>query len=198
MGMSGPSLTVLRGFIEASNAQYRTAGLDRYQMRLHDDGTVTVPDSRPREFKPVPGTGGSSGAQARAGARQTGAAPPGMAASPGPATDGAAQRTGAAPLFTSLKATSSGFALRWEPVPGAASYGVYVDGQLVGHVPRPAFGGSLAVGAGGTIQVDAVAADGTRTHLTAPMHVSKAAPGRLQVTDPRRAVGATAPAAAVT
>jgi hypothetical protein len=197
MGMSGPTLTVLRGFIEASNAQYRTAGLDRYQMRLHDDGSVTVPGGGQREFKPVPGTGSSSGAQARAGAQQVGTEPPG-AASPGAATDGGAQRAGAAPLFTSLKATAGGFALRWEPVPGAASYGVYVDGQLVGHVPRPAFDGSLAVGAGGTIQVDAVSGDGSRTHLTAPMHVSKAAPGRLQVTDPRRAAGATAPAAAAT
>jgi hypothetical protein len=194
---------VLRGFVSASNAQYRRAGLDEYQMRVHADGRVTVPNRPDPEFNPVKGTGSAAAQQAQAGAAQQGAAPsagavPSGAAAPG---DGGAARAGSAPRFTSLKPTPKGFALRWEAVPGAEKYGIYVDGALVGHVPKPSFDGTVGVGTGGVIQVDAVAADGTRTQPTAPMHVARVKDGTLEVTDPQKAqaaAAATAPAPAAT
>lgn len=184
-------MTVLRGFIAGANSQYRKAGLDEYQMRVHADGSVTTPRRPAPEFKQVPGTGSAAGEQASAGA----APAPSAGAAPKPAADpNSAPRAGSAPQFTALKPTATGFALRWEAIPGATQYGVWLDGVLVGHVPKPAFDGALTAGTGGVVQIDAVAADGTRTPLTAPMHVARDAKGKLAVTNPKPAP-AQAPAA---
>jgi hypothetical protein len=193
MPVSSPARTVLRGFIEASNAQYRDAGLGQYQMRLERDGTVTIPHRSAPAFKVPAGVGGSAAGQAAAGAAQTAAGPTAGAAPADPTP-----RSGAAPTVTSVAPTATGFALRWAAVPGAAKYGIYVDGALVGHVPKPSFDGTVAAGSGGVIQVDAVTKTGARTALSSPMAISRAADGKLQVADPNAAQGAaaTAPAAA--
>jgi hypothetical protein len=150
--ISGPGAQVLRGFIAAANAQYREAGLGEYQMRLRSDGTVSTPDAPAPEFEQPSSTGTAASEQAAAGASE-------------------AARSGDAPTVTSLQQSADGFALRWEAVADAKAYGIWVDGQLVGTVPEPAFDGTLAAGASGVVQVDAVRADGTRTALTEPLQV---------------------------
>jgi hypothetical protein len=186
--MSGPSMKVLRGFVAAANAQYRDAGLSQYQMKLDRDGNITVPRSRSKGFKPVPGTGSAAAEQASAGAAP--AAPPAGAAT------GAAPRSGAAPKPNGLTRTADGFAMKWEPVAGAKQYGIWQDGALLGHVTSPQFAGALAAGSSGVIQVDAVLANGARTELSPPVRIALDASGKLAVSDPTKpAPTASAPAA---
>lgn len=189
--ISGPGLSVLRGFIAASNEQYRKAGLGEFQMRVDSHGRVTTPRRRTPRFKPVPGTGSAASEQAAQGARVR-AAP--AAAPAGTATAQPAAAT-AAPTFTSLKPTRDGFSMTWQPVQGAAQYGIWIDGALVGHVPKPAFAGTLDAGAAGVVQVDAVLANGSRTQQTAPLGLVRDAAGKLSVRDPRTAQAPAAPAA---
>ena len=191
-------MTVLRGFIAGANAQYRAAGLGQYQMHVDASGKVSAPGAPAPRFKPVPGTGSAAPDQASAGASgatTTSAPTAGAAPAAGPA------RSGAAPKLTALKPTTDGFAMRWDPVAGAKRYGIYVDGTLVGHVPKPAFDGKLTAGSGGVVQVDAVRADGTRTALTPAVRLDRDASGKLVASDPNAAAAAspdaaTAPAAA--
>ena len=168
-------MTVLRGFIASANAQYRKAGLGEYQMRVGADGSVTVPDRPAPEFKRSTPAGTAAPDQASAGAATQ------QSAAAAPAAD--ANRAGAAPTFTSLKPTASGFAIRWDKVDGAKQYGIWIDGALVGHVPAPSFDGTIKPGTGGTFQVDAVRADGTRTPLTRGIRLDRTANGKLQVAD---------------
>lgn len=211
--LSGPGLSVLRGFIAASNEQYRKAGLGEYQMRVDRNGRVTQPHRPAPSFRPVPGTGKAAADQAAQGAAQQPAAAgatqqpsAGAAQSPAGAPSSGAAQPGAAgpsPTLTSVKPTADGFSMTWQPVQGARQYGIWVDGALVGHVPKPSFAGTLAPGGGGAIQVDAVLADGSRTEPTTPLALVRDAQGKLAVRDPRNgtapaptpAASATAPAA---
>jgi hypothetical protein len=143
----------------------------------------------------VKGTQSAAATQASEGAKQASAAPESDAA---PAPAQAATRSGAAPKVTGLKPTADGFAMTWGAVSGATKYGVWVDGQLVGHVPKPSFAGALAAGSGGVLQIDAVRKDGTRTEPTAPIRLARDASGKLGASDPTKPAAATAPAAAAT
>lgn len=190
--IAGPSMTVLKGFIAQANESYRNAGLGEYQMRLDKHGNVSIPQVRARA-RSMPAAGAAAPAQAAQGAAATGSATQGSAgaAPTAHAAPGAVKRAGAAPAISGLKPTADGFALEWKPVAGAKQYGVWQDGVLLGHVPAPKFAGTLAAGAGGVIQVDAVLADGTRTALTKAVRIARDASGKLGVGDP----SATAPAA---
>lgn len=189
-------MTVLRGFVAGANAQYRAAGLGEYQMHVDSKGRVSTPNAPAPKFKPVSGTGNAASAQAADGASASSST---ASASAAPAGDApAAARAGAAPTLTGLKPTADGFTMTWQPVKGATKYGIYVDGKLVGHVPKPTFTGTIPAGTGGVMQVDAVAANGTRTAMTAPIRLDMDASGKLSASDPNAAEqgAATAPAAA--
>lgn len=167
---------MLRGFIAGANAQYRAAGMGAYQMHVARDGSVTTPN-RPRSgFKPVKGTEHAAASQAAAGATQV----------------------AAAPKLSGLKPTANGFEMTWGAVSGATKYGVWVDGKLAGHVPKPSFAGTLAASSAGVLQIDAVRADGTRSEATAPIRIAKDGAGKLAVSDPTKPASdaATVPAAA--
>lgn len=198
--LSGPSLTVLRGFIAGANAQYRAAGLGKYQMHVARDGSVSTPNRPKHVFKRVQGTGDAAASQAAAGASQAPAPSAGAAPSQEAAETAARARSGAAPKLTALKPTADGFAMTWNAVSGATNYGVWIDGKLIGHVPKPEFAGQLAAGSDGVIQIDAVRKDGTRTEPTTPIRIGKDASGKLAASDPTKpaAAAATAPAAAAT
>ncbi len=197
-------MTVLKGFIAQANESYRNAGLAEYQMRLDKHGNVTIPKVRARA-RAVPSAGAAAPEQAAQGAQTTGnapagaAAPPSAGAAPSPAT-GAVKRSGTAPAISGLAPTADGFALEWKPAAGAKQYGVWQNGVLLGHVPNPKFAGTLAPGAGGVLQVDAVLANGARTELTKAIRIGRDASGKLGVSDPSApapatGAGATAPAA---
>lgn len=197
--LSGPGLTVLRGFIAASNEQYRKAGLGEYQMRVDRNGRVTQPDRPTPRFKPVPGTGSAAPDQAAQGAAPQPTAAPQPQPSAGPSGAVPPATAAPAPTVTSVEPTSDGFAMTWQQVQGARQYGVWIDGALVGHVPKPSFAGTLAAGSAGAIQVDAVLADGSRTQPTAPLALVRDATGKLAVRDPRaESATAAAPAGAAT
>ena len=189
--MSGESLGVLRSFIAGANAQYRAAGLGEYQLRVKSDGTVDVPD-RPAPSFPAPDAAGSAAReQATAGAAAQTGAPPTASAAP-PAGAATAAPAGAAPKITGLQQSGAdAFRLAWAPVQGAVRYGVWQDGVLIGSVPKPEYAASLAVGASGTIQIDAELAGGKRSAKTPALVASRGADGKLAFDVP----GATKPAA---
>ncbi len=205
--ISGPSMTVLKGFVAQANESYRNAGLAEYQMRIDKHGNVTVPGARARARAQAAASGDAAASQATAGAAATGTAPTAGAApaagSAAPATTANdVKRSGAAPAISGLAPTADGFALEWKPVAGAKQYGVWQDGVLLGHVTSPKFAGALAAGAGGVLQIDAVLANGTRTALTKAIRIARDASGKLGVSDPNAAAApastagsATAPAA---
>ncbi|MCW2962232.1 MAG: hypothetical protein JWM90_2619 [Thermoleophilia bacterium] len=198
--ISGASLSVLKSFINGANAQYREAGLGEYQMRVDGGGRVTTPNAPAAGSRTPSATGTASAEQATAGAAAaaapaSSAAPAAeAAASTGPA---AAAPAGAAPKIVDLQQGADGaFTLKWEAVEGAKQYGVYQDGKLLGHVPSPAFAGKLATSTGGTIQFDAVRADGTRTPQTPALVVARSKDGKLSFEVPgAQAAAATAAAA---
>lgn len=160
---------VLRQFIAGANSQYRAAGLGQYQMRVARDGSVSVPRRPPPTFRPPQPVAGTAPQQASAGA----------AATAGPGTP--ARRSGPAPKVVDLRQSGAdAFQIEWQPVAGARQYGIWQDGVLLGHVPSPRFAGTLASGASGTIEIDAVRADGTRTELTRALRVSLAGDGRIR------------------
>ena len=197
--LSGPSLTVLRGFVAQANESYRNAGLGEYQMKLDRHGNVTIPRVRARA-RAVPSAGAAAPEQATQGAATPRTAPAAGAAPSAGAASGTVKRAGAAPAISGLAPTADGFALEWKPVAGAKQYGVWQDGVLLGHVPSPKFAGALAAGAGGVLQIDAVRADGTRTALTKAIRIARDASGKLGVSDPSApaapaGASATAPAA---
>lgn len=181
--VAATSNIVLKNFLDGANAQYRSAGLGQYQMRLQKDGTVTVPGRPAPEFGAPRGTGSAAADQATAGAAP---APAGPAAPAGPV-----KRAGPAPTISVLEQSAAdAFTMGWKPIQGAKQYGVWQDGKLIGHVANPTFAGNLAAGASGTIQVDAVRPDGTRTALTRVLRVARTPDGKITFDVP----GATGPA----
>ena len=184
--MSGESLTVLRSFVAGANAQYRAAGLSEYQMRVDSRGRVSTPNRPPPEFRTPATTGAAASEQATAGAA-AGTAPAGQAA---PAA-------AAPPVVTDLKPVGAdSFSLTWKPVAGAAKYGIWQDGTLVGHVTNPAFGAQVAAGKTGTFQIDSVTASGARTAKTTALRVRRGTDGGAVTFEvPGAATAPTAPAA---
>lgn len=180
--------TVLRRFIAEANAQYRAAGFGD-QMRVRRDGSVA--NVAPRVGAAAAGRRRDQEAaqQAAAGAAAAGST------SAAPTT---AQRSGAAPAITKRAPTADGFQLAWAPIPGATRYGVWQDGELLGHVPNPAFAGSLAAGGAHVIQVDAERADGTRSAISTPIRVGRTAQGQVGFEEPTAEQGAPTAAAAPT
>jgi len=152
--ISGPARGTFERFIEGANAQYREAGLAEHQIKLDRNGQVQLPPASRTRFKAPSTSGSAAPAQASASAANV-------------------QRSGAAPKVSDLqKSGANGFALSWQPVAGATKYGIWQDGALIGHVTDPRFAGTVSNGSGGSIQVDAVAANGTRTQLTKALTVS--------------------------
>jgi hypothetical protein len=181
--MSGDSLSVLRSFVAAANVQYREAGLAEYQMHVGKHGEITVPGAPHPKFHSKASAAPSQAAAGAAAVDPTGAD---------------VKRSGEAPKITDLKQGGTDqFKLGWAPVAGAVKYGIWQDGVLLGHVTDPSFAGQVAAGATGTIQVDAVRADGTRTALTQALKVSFGADGKLAFDAPGASgsSGATAAAA---
>jgi hypothetical protein len=173
--MSGESLSVLRNFVAAANAQYREAGLAQYQMHVRADGSVTVPGAHSPAFHAKAKVGPAASASAGAASSQAAAG----AAKVDP-TGANVKRSGPAPKITDLQQGGTDqFKLGWAPVAGAVKYGIWQDGVLLGHVTDPSFAGQVAAGATGTIQVDAVRADGSRTALTRALVVAHVADGKL-------------------
>jgi hypothetical protein len=154
--MSGDSLSVLRGFISAANSQLRAAGLGEHQMHVSSTGKVTTPDAPSPTFHSKAGAAGP--AASSTGAKQSSA--------------GASKV--AAPQPTGVEhGGADAFRISWKPVPGATSYGVWQDGKLIGSVTEPAFAGQLAANSKGTIQIDAVLANGTRSARTPALVVTR-------------------------
>lgn len=190
--IAATSNTVLKQFIAGANAQYREAGLGDYQMRIGKDGLVTVPSRPAPNFSAPDRAGSAAPEQAAAGAPTAGAA---QAPPTAPAPAAAIRRSGPAPTVSDLQqGGADAFRMAWKPVQGARQYGVWQDGTLIGHVTSPAFAGKLAPGASGTIQIDAVRADGTRTELTRALRVTRSKDDKITFDVP----GAPAPAAAAT
>lgn len=186
------SNVVLKGFIAGANAQYRDAGLSQYQMRLKRDGTVDVPGRPSPRFRSPAANGNAAPEQATAGAAPVPVPAPGAGAP--------IKRTGPAPTVSDLaQGGVDAFKMAWKPVEGAKQYGIWQDGQLIGHVPSPAFAGQLGPGGSGVIQIDAVRADGTRTALTRALRVTRTPDNKITFDVPGAtgaATAATAPAAA--
>ena len=162
----------LARFIEGANAQYRDAGLGQYQMRVQRDGSVDVPNAPRAKFRSPAPSAGTSGeaapAQADAGAAQV---------SPDAAQ---VKRSGAAPTISDLQqGGTDAFKMTWKPVEGAKQYGIWQNGVLLGHVPQASFAGQVPSGGGGTIQIDAVRADGSRSELTKALVVGRGSDGKL-------------------
>ncbi|MBC7459745.1 MAG: hypothetical protein H7287_00130, partial [Thermoleophilia bacterium] len=137
----------------AANAQMRLAGLGEHQMHVSSTGKVTTPDAPAKVFKTkaAGATGSTATTQAKAGARAAGApTPTGVHAGGGDT-----------------------FRITWAPVSGAKAYGVWQDGALIGTVTDPQFAGQLAAGTNGTITIDAVLADGTRSARTPSLVVTR-------------------------
>lgn len=176
--VANTSRSVLTSFLAAANAQYREAGLGQYQMRVARDGSVSMPH-RPRPTFKAPSAGGdAASAQASDGAA---------------ATAEAIKRSGAAPTVRGA-ATADGFQLQWSGIQGAKDYGIWQDGVLIGHVPKPSFIGKLAAGAAGVIQIDARRADGTRSELSTPLRTVRGADGRVELQEPSATSATPAPA----
>ena len=193
--ISSTSNAVLRSFIAGANAQYRDAGLGQHQMRVARDGTVSFPNRPSPKFKSPPASGDAAATQASDGASPSTA---NQGAQPAPAP---IKRAGAAPAVKSA-ATADGFQLAWPAVPGAKTYGIWQDGVLLGHVTKPSFTGTLAAGARGVVQVDAVRADGSRTDLAAPLRIMRGSDGAVAISEPAASTTAapasTAPTAPAT
>lgn len=93
--------------------------------------------------------------------------------------------------------------LQWQPIPGAVAYGVYSNGQLIGHTQDPAFAARIADASKPLqLQFDSVDQAGKRSPRTAPLTVGvkAAAPAdasapSAQATAPGEAPAPTAPAA---
>lgn len=151
--MSGESLRVLRNFMSAANAQLRLAGLGEHQMKVSSTGKVTTPDAPAKAFKSkaAPAAGSTASTQAKAGATAAGAPTP----------------TGV------QKGGDDTFRITWSPVAGAKAYGVWQDGALIGTVTDPQFAGQLAASSKGTIEIDAVLADGTHSARTPSLVVAR-------------------------
>jgi hypothetical protein len=175
---------VFTRFIDAANKQYRDAGLSQYQMRVERNGTVSVPHSG---FKRPNTSGSAAGDQARQGASPQKAPSAGAA----PADPAKVKRSGAAPKVVDLQqGGADAFKIGWQAVAGAAKYGVWQDGVMIGTVTDPSFAANLAPGASGIIQIDGIRADGTHTALTRALRVTRTADGKITFDVP----GATGPA----
>lgn len=98
------------------------------------------------------------GAQGQAGQSAT---PAGQAAAGATIPAGTAPTV---PTITSVKGTSKdAVAVTWAAIPAAVAYGIYQNGKLIGHTKDPAFAATITAGAPLVLQIDAVAADGTRS-----------------------------------
>jgi hypothetical protein len=154
--MSGDSLSVLRGFVSAANAQYRAAGLGEHQMRVSSTGKVTTPSAPDPSFKDKASPASST--------TQTSAAKQ--------STAGAAQVAAPQPTAVENGGTDA-FRISWKPVAGATAYGIWQDGKLIGSVSQPSFAGQLAPDSKGTIQIDAQLANGARSARTPALVVTR-------------------------
>lgn len=125
----------------------------------------------------------SQGATSPSAAAPSGAAPAGAAPTATPATPLQP------PLLAMIRPIAPGVTgIAWKPVAGAASYGVYANGKLLGHVKNPAFAGHIAA-SGATMQFDAVDAQGNRSERSTPTRVP-ASPQKA----PQQPAAAPAPA----
>lgn len=157
--ITGPGRDVLERFVEGANAQYRAAGLAEHQIKLDRRGQLVLPGASRTRFRTPSASGSAAPEQASASAA-------------------AIRRSGAAPAVSDLKQRGTDeFQLAWKPVQGAARYGIWQDGKLMGHVTDPSFAGKVASGTSNVLQVDAVRADGTRTALTKPLKVTQGPSG---------------------
>jgi hypothetical protein len=126
------------------------------------------------------------------------ASPAGEAGTPAGAEPGQPAATSQAPPpeYSGMKPTAADtIQLTWKPVANAVGYGVYSDGKLIGHVKDPSFAGRIPA-AGGTLAIDAVMSDGTRT-APGPQITMKPGPkGPTLIAIDGKAVPAEAQAAA--
>jgi hypothetical protein len=133
--VSPSSNDVLRGFISAANKQYRDAGLGQYQMRVHKDGTVTVPHAS-AGFKAPAASGSAAPEQAQAGAAPAAPAAGAQgAAAPDPTK---AKRTGQPPKVTDLQQSGSeAFKIAWGrfPVPSSTASGRTAPSSATSPIP---------------------------------------------------------------
>lgn len=176
------STRVLKAFLAGANAQYREAGLGEYQLRLRADGSVHAPDAPPAgQARAGAAAAAAPGASAASGAA-TGAASSSPAGPADAARAGAAATpAGAAPTLAQVDSPSAdSVRLTWQPVPGAARYGIWQDGQLIGSVPNPSFAAQIAANATSVIQIDAELAGGRRSPRTPAVQVSRSGDGRVQ------------------
>lgn len=103
-------------------------------------------------------------------------ATPGTVAAPGSSAEASA--AGPAPSLAGLQRSGAdAFQLSWKPVTGATAYGVWQDGRLLGHVPRPSFAARVPGADPTRLEIDAVLPDGRRTARTPMLVLTRGADG---------------------